>query len=246
VTGSPDRKDPAVLVVDDDPLFVDSLRYVLQTEGYEVRVASSGQAAVMEARLGGLQAILLDIGLPDVEGYTVCKRLREFSDVPIIMVTGRRRETDKISGLDSGADDYITKPVSAGELLARIRALRRRAVRVDRSDTRTLTAGPVRLDPEVHQVWVAGQPVDLTSREFSLLDYLLRNAGRAVPRSELFAAVWGSDFFGEERALDVYVHSLRRKIERNPDRPTLLRTVRGLGYRLDASEAGDETDSPRH
>jgi DNA-binding response OmpR family regulator len=241
MTGATGRKDPAVLVVDDDPLFVDSLRYVLEAEGYAVRVASSGEAAIEEARRGGLEAILLDIGLPDVEGRTVCRRLREFCDVPIVMVTGRRQESEKIAGLDSGADDYVTKPVAAGELLARIRALRRRAVRVDRNDARTLVVGPIQLDPAVHGVQVSGQPVELTSREYTLLDYLMRNAGRALHRAELFAAVWGPDFYGEERALDVYVHSLRRKIERVPDRPALIRTIRGIGYRLAAPEKSDES-----
>jgi DNA-binding response OmpR family regulator len=238
MTGPVNATGRTVLIVDDDPLFADALRFILEAEGYAVRIAASGEAAIQEARLGCVQVILLDIGLPDIEGCTVCARLREFCDVPIVMVTGRRQERDKIAGLDSGADDYVTKPVAAGELLARIRALRRRVVRADRSDLQPLAAGPVRLDPVAHEIRVRGQLIELTSREYALLEYLLRNVGRAIPRAELFVAVWGPDFFGEERALDVYVHSLRRKIESEPDRPALLQTVRGVGYRLASSEEG--------
>ena len=225
-------KKRTALIVDDDALFVDSLRFLLEQEGYQVRVASSGEAALQEASRGGLDVVLLDVGLPAMGGYAVCRRLREFTDVPIVMVTGRRQEVDKIVGLDSGADDYVTKPIASGELLARLRAVLRRARRSANPRGTTLLCGPIRLHREAHEVWVRGERVDLTPREFALLEYFLCHAGRVVHRQDLLAHVWGPEFYGEERVLDVYVHALRRKIEPDPDRPTYLQTVRGIGYKL--------------
>jgi two-component system, OmpR family, response regulator RegX3 len=222
-----------ILVVDDDPLFVDSLVYLLQQEGYAALVAPSAEEALGRVKENP-DLVLLDIGLPGLGGVAACRRIRAESDVPIIMITGRRQEADKIVGLDAGADDYVTKPIAAGELLARVRAVlrRKRAEPVHQSES-AYACGSIRVDAQRRQVLVDGASVELTPREYDLLLYLLRNQGRVMSRQDILDAVWGPNFFGEEKALDVYISQLRRKVEADVTSPRYIHTVRGVGYRLE-------------
>jgi DNA-binding response OmpR family regulator len=227
-----------VLVVEDDHLQAQSLAFILRQEGYAVDLAADGGAALARARvLPGPDLVLLDVALPDLSGVEVARRIRLVSPVPIVLVTARREESDKIVGLDAGADDYVTKPFSAGELLARVRAQLRRG---PGTPAAPFVVGTLRIDPAARRVTVAGRPVALSAREFDILRLLAEAGGRVVARERLFAGVWGEGFFGEERALDVYVHTLRQKIEPDPAHPRFVRTVRGIGYRL-----ADEPDPDR-
>jgi two-component system, OmpR family, response regulator RegX3 len=222
-----------ILVVDDDPLFVDSLVYLLQQEGYAALVAPSAEEALGRVKENP-DLVLLDIGLPGLGGVAACRRIRAESDVPIIMITGRRQEADKIVGLDAGADDYVTKPIAAGELLARVRAvLRRKRAEPVRQSESAYACGSIRVDAQRRQVLVDGASVELTPREYDLLLYLLRNQGRVMSRQDILDAVWGPNFFGEEKALDVYISQLRRKVEADVTSPRYIHTVRGVGYRLE-------------
>ena len=224
-----------ILLVDDDPLLTDSLGYILKQEGYSVLVAATGGEALTRAGRDAPDLVLLDVSLPDLSGVEVCRRLQGSSTAPVIMLTARRQESDKIVGLDAGADDYITKPFAIGELLARVRAGLRRTRQEARPAPR-IEVGDLVVDVAAHRVLVDGRPVELSAREFELLRLLAESAGRVVTRRRLFDTVWGPDFFGDERALDVYVRLLRKKIEADPDRPNYIRTVRGVGYRLSAPE----------
>jgi DNA-binding response OmpR family regulator len=224
-----------ILLVDDDPLLTDSLGYILKQEGYSVLVAATGGEALTRAGRDAPDLVLLDVSLPDLSGVEVCRRLQGSSTAPVIMLTARRQESDKIVGLDAGADDYITKPFAIGELLARVRAGLRRTRQEARPAPR-IEVGDLVVDVAAHRVLVDGRPVELSAREFELLRLLAESAGRVVTRRRLFDTVWGPDFFGDERALDVYVRLLRKKIEADPDRPSYIRTVRGVGYRLSAPE----------
>ena len=224
-----------ILLVDDDPLLTDSLGYILKQEGYSVLVAATGGEALTRAGRDAPDLVLLDVSLPDLSGVEVCRRLQGSSTAPVIMLTARRQESDKIVGLDAGADDYITKPFAIGELLARVRAGLRRTRQEARPAPR-IEVGDLVVDVAAHRVLVDGRPVELSAREFELLRLLAESAGRVVTRRRLFDTVWGPDFFGDERALDVYVRLLRKKIEADPDRPSYIRTVRGVGYRLTAPE----------
>jgi len=223
-----------VLVVEDEDSFSDALSYMLRKEGFEVSVATTGPQALTEFDRTGADIVLLDLNLPEMSGTDVCRNLRTRSHVPIIMVTARDAEIDKVVGLEIGADDYVTKPYSPRELVARIRAvLRRNAAEVVEAAAPTLSAGPVRMDVERHVVSVGGETVPLPLKEFELLELLLRNAGRVLTRGQLIDRVWGADYVGDTKTLDVHVKRLRAKIEPDPSNPRHLVTVRGLGYKFE-------------
>jgi two-component system response regulator RegX3 len=223
-----------VLVVEDEESFSDALSYMLRKEGFEVSVAATGTSALTEFDRSGADIVLLDLMLPEMSGTEVCRQLRQRSAVPIIMVTARDSEIDKVVGLEIGADDYVTKPYSPRELVARIRAVLRRQI-VDAADLSapTLAAGPVRMDVERHVVTVGGEAVQLPLKEFELLELLLRNAGRVLTRGQLIDRVWGADYVGDTKTLDVHVKRLRSKVEPEPSTPRYIVTVRGLGYKFE-------------
>jgi len=225
-----------VLVVEDEESFSDALSYMLRREGFDAVVASTGPDALAEFDRGGADIVLLDLMLPGLPGTEVCRQLRARSGVPIIMLTAKDGEIDKVVGLELGADDYVTKPYSARELVARIRAvLRRRGESTETGSTEAvLEAGPVRMDVERHVVAMDGEPVGLPLKEFDLLEFLLRNTGRVLTRAQLIDRVWGSDYVGDTKTLDVHVKRLRAKLEPDPANPQYLLTVRGLGYKFDA------------
>jgi two-component system response regulator RegX3 len=198
-----------------------------------VSVADDGPAALEEFERNGADLVLLDLMLPGLPGTEVCRRLRSRSNVPVIMLTAKDGEIDKVVGLELGADDYVTKPYSSRELVARVRAVLRRGSEPEQSSVATVEAGPVRMDIERHVVTVAGQPVAMPLKEFELLELLLRNAGRVLTRMQLIDRVWGSDYVGDTKTLDVHVKRLRGKIEPDPASPRHLVTVRGLGYKFE-------------
>ncbi|MEH0935923.1 response regulator transcription factor [Micromonospora psammae] len=223
-----------VLVVEDEESFSDALSYMLRKEGFEVSVAATGPSALTEFDRTGADIVLLDLMLPEMSGTEVCRQLRQRSHVPIIMVTARDSEIDKVVGLEIGADDYVTKPYSPRELVARIRAvLRRQSAEVTDSGAPSLSAGPVRMDIERHVVTVDGAAVQLPLKEFELLELLLRNAGRVLTRGQLIDRVWGADYVGDTKTLDVHVKRLRSKVEPEPSAPRYIVTVRGLGYKFE-------------
>ncbi|MBD0671164.1 response regulator [Kitasatospora sp. NPDC091335] len=227
-----------VLVVEDEESFSDALSYMLRKEGFEVAVAATGPDALEQFERNGADLVLLDLMLPGLPGTEVCRQLRVRSNVPVIMVTAKDSEIDKVVGLEIGADDYVTKPYSTRELVARIRAvLRRRGEDGGAGDNGSgpgaLEAGPVRMDVDRHVVTVDGAKVDLPLKEFDLLEMLLRNAGRVLTRMQLIDRVWGADYVGDTKTLDVHVKRLRAKIEPDPGAPRYLVTVRGLGYKFE-------------
>ncbi|MGN6608233.1 MAG: response regulator [Jatrophihabitans sp.] len=222
-----------VLVVEDEESFSDALSYMLRREGYEVEVAPTGIEALSTFDRSGADLVLLDVMLPGLSGTEVCRELRSRSHVPIIMVTARDSEVDKVVGLELGADDYVTKPFSSRELVARIRAVLRRGVEPEELIAGVVEAGPVRMDVERHVVTVDGRTVSLPLKEFDLLELLLRNAGRVLTRGQLIDRVWGADYVGDTKTLDVHVKRLRSKIEPDPANPKYLVTVRGLGYKFE-------------
>ncbi len=223
-----------VLVVEDEESFSDALSYMLRREGYETVVAADGVEALAEFDRAGADIVLLDLMLPGLSGTEVCRSLRARSSVPIIMLTAKDAEIDKVVGLELGADDYVTKPYSARELVARIRAVLRRGAEAELPADSSLAAGPVRLDVDRHVVAVDGRPVALPLKEFDLLELLLRNAGRVLTRGQLIDRVWGADYVGDTKTLDVHVKRLRAKLEPDPANPRYLLTVRGLGYKFEA------------
>jgi two-component system, OmpR family, response regulator RegX3 len=231
-----------VLIVEDEEDFADPLAFLLRKEGFSPAVATTGSEALEEFDRNGADIVLLDLMLPGMSGTDVCKQLRSRSAVPVIMVTARDSEIDKVVGLELGADDYVTKPYSARELIARIRAVLRRGAEASDGPVSTvaaagpvvLEAGPVRMDVERHIVTVDGHEVGLPLKEFDLLEYLLRNVGRVLTRGQLIDRVWGADYVGDTKTLDVHVKRLRSKIEQDPSSPRHLLTVRGLGYKYDA------------
>jgi two-component system response regulator RegX3 len=223
-----------ILVVEDEVSYSDPLSYLLRREGYEVEVAETGPAALEEFDRAGADLVLLDLMLPGLSGTDVCRALRQRSSVPVIMLTAKDSEIDKVVGLEIGADDYVTKPYSSRELLARIKAVLRRRAEPGDLLPATLEAGPVRMDVERHVVTVNGEPASMPLKEFELLEMLLRNTGRVLTRMQLIDRVWGSDYVGDTKTLDVHVKRLRAKIEPDPATPTYLVTVRGLGYKLEA------------
>jgi len=222
-----------VLVVEDEDSISDPLSYMLRREGFEVTVAENGPDALREFERNGADLVLLDLMLPGLSGTEVCRSLRQKSNVAIIILTARDSEVDKVVGLELGADDYVTKPFSHRELLARVRAVLRRGADTEELLSPTIEAGPVRLDVERHTVAVNGAPVALPLKEFDLLELLLRNSGRVLTRGQLIDRVWGSDYVGDTKTLDVHVKRLRSKIEPDPANPKFLLTVRGLGYKFD-------------
>ncbi len=222
-----------ILVVEDEESLSDPLQYLLQREGFDVDVVADGEEAVRHFDLHGADLVLLDLMLPGLPGTEVCRQVRARSNVPVIMLTAKDSEIDKVVGLELGADDYVTKPYSARELVARIRAVLRRQGEPEELVSATVEAGPVRMDVERHVVTVAGERVALPLKEFELLEMLLRNAGRVMTRGQLIDRVWGSDYVGDTKTLDVHVKRLRSKIESDPARPAHLVTVRGLGYKFE-------------
>jgi two-component system response regulator RegX3 len=228
------RRVTRVLVVEDEESFSDALSYMLRREGYDVDSAATGTEALQIFDRTGADLVLLDLMLPGLSGTEVCRELRSRSHVPIIMVTARDSEVDKVVGLELGADDYVTKPFSSRELVARIRAVLRRGGEPEDLMLNVVEAGPVRLDIERHVVTVDGQQVQLPLKEFDLLELLLRNAGRVLTRGQLIDRVWGADYVGDTKTLDVHVKRLRAKIEPDPASPKYLVTVRGLGYKFES------------
>ena len=222
-----------VLVVEDEESFSDALSYMLRREGYEVEVAANGPDALTAFDRAGADMVLLDMMLPGLSGTEVCRSLRAKSQVPIIIVTARDAEVDKVVGLELGADDYVTKPFSSRELVARIRAVLRRGSEPEELMASTVEAGPVRMDVERHVVSVDGEQTPMPLKEFDLLELLLRNAGRVLTRGQLIDRVWGADYVGDTKTLDVHVKRLRSKIEPDPANPKYLVTVRGLGYKFE-------------
>ncbi|SDB98376.1 two-component system, OmpR family, response regulator RegX3 [Sanguibacter gelidistatuariae] len=225
-----------ILVVEDEESYREPLTYQLTREGFDVVAVATGPEALAAYDAGGADLVLLDLMLPGLSGTEVCRELRQRGDVPVIMLTAKDGEIDKVVGLELGADDYVTKPYSFRELLARVRAvLRRRQPAPEPGDDPAedlLTAGPVQMDVERHVVTVRGEVVSLPLKEFDLLEFLLRNAGRVLTRGQLIDRVWGSDYVGDTKTLDVHVKRLRAKVEADPATPELLLTVRGLGYKF--------------
>ncbi len=224
-----------ILVVEDEASFSEALKYLLGREGFEVVVAESGTQALEIFDETNPDLLLLDLMLPGVSGTEVCRIIRAKSQVPIIMLTAKDSEIDKVVGLEIGADDYVTKPYSSPELIARMRAvLRRNADPAERTESSSLfTAGPVVLDIERHIVTINGEVVAFPLKEFELLEYLLRNIGRVLTRTQIIDRVWGSDYVGDTKTLDVHIKRLRAKIEVDRANPVFIQTVRGLGYKLD-------------
>ncbi|MFW0785957.1 response regulator transcription factor [Gordonia sp. CPCC 206044] len=224
-----------VLIVEDEESLADPLAFLLRKEGFEASIVNDGSQALPTFERVSPDIVLLDLMLPGMSGTEICKVLRARSSVPVIMVTARDSEIDKVVGLELGADDYVTKPYSARELIARIRAVLRRGGDVGEEDLSVgiLEAGPVRMDVDRHIVSVNGDGVTLPLKEFDLLEYLLRNAGRVLTRGQLIDRVWGADYVGDTKTLDVHVKRLRSKIEPDPGNPKHLVTVRGLGYKFE-------------
>ena len=224
-----------ILLVEDESALSEPLSFLLEREGYEVVVTEDGPSAINEFDQNGADLILLDLMLPGIPGTEVCREIRTRSTVPIIMLTAKDSEVDIVVGLELGADDYITKPYSTRELVARIRAVLRRHEDQSATDVDTmLTAGTVRMDVERHAVTVSGELVNMPLKEFELLEFLLRNAGRVLTRGQLIDRVWGTDYFGDTKTLDVHIKRIRSRIEAAPSEPVMLVTVRGLGYRFEA------------
>jgi two-component system response regulator RegX3 len=223
-----------ILVVEDEESLSEAIAFLLSKEGFEVEIAATGPSAIEKFELSGADLILLDLMLPGLSGTEVCRQIRAKSSVPIIMLTAKDSEIDKVVGLELGADDYVTKPYSSRELIARIRAVLRRG---DLSDSATevgvLSVGPVRLDIDRHIITVNGLPVSLPLKEFELLEFLMRNAGRVLTRIQLIDRVWGSDYVGDTKTLDVHIKRLRAKIEKDPANPEYIQTVRGMGYKME-------------
>jgi two-component system response regulator RegX3 len=225
-----------ILVVEDEESLSEAIAFLLSKEGFEVDIASTGPAAIEKFELNGADLILLDLMLPGLSGTEVCRQIRTKSSVPIIMLTAKDSEIDKVVGLELGADDYVTKPYSSRELIARIRAVLRRGEMIEgNTEVGILTVGPVRLDIDRHMITVNGLPVSLPLKEFELLEFLMRNAGRVLTRMQLIDRVWGSDYVGDTKTLDVHIKRLRAKIEKDPANPEFIQTVRGMGYKMERS-----------
>ena len=224
-----------ILIVEDEASFSEALAFLLGKEGFEVTVAEDGQQAVDKFAKEGADLILLDLMIPIISGIEVCRIIRTTSQVPIIMLTAKDAEIDKVVGLELGADDYVTKPYSSRELIARIKAVLRRGI-IDESidgESGVHTVAGIKLDTGKHQVTINGEVVALPLKEFELLEFLMRNAGRVLTRSQLIDRVWGGDYYGDTKTLDVHIKRLRAKIEADPANPVLIQTIRGLGYKLE-------------
>ncbi|NQW64896.1 MAG: response regulator transcription factor [Actinobacteria bacterium] len=223
-----------ILIVEDESSFSEALEFLLSKEGFSIVSAANGSEAITKFEQGGIDLVLLDLMIPEISGTEVCRQIRAKSKVPIIMLTAKDSEVDKVVGLELGADDYVTKPYSTRELVARIRAvLRRNSGESAIGDIGIMTAGPVRMDTDRHQVTVNGVNVSLPLKEFELLEFLMRNSGRVLTRVQLIDRVWGSDYVGDTKTLDVHIKRLRAKIEVDPANPIFIQTVRGLGYKLE-------------
>jgi two-component system response regulator RegX3 len=226
-----------ILVVEDEESLAEAISFLLSKEGFEVEMAATGPAAIEAFDKAGADLILLDLMLPGLSGTEVCRQIRTKSAVPIIMLTAKDSEIDKVVGLELGADDYVTKPYSSRELIARIRAVLRRGELLDSTvEVGVLTVGPVRLDIDRHIISVNGSPISLPLKEFELLEFLMRNSGRVLTRMQLIDRVWGSDYVGDTKTLDVHIKRLRAKIETDPANPELIQTVRGMGYKMERTE----------
>jgi two-component system response regulator RegX3 len=222
-----------ILIVEDERSLSEPLAYMLEREGYETVIVDDGTQAVAEFESNGADLILLDLMLPGLSGTEVCRQVRTHSQVPIIMLTAKDSEVDIVVGLELGADDYVTKPYSTRELLARIRAVMRRRVD-DEVDDSIIEIGTVRMDLERHTVSIDGREIAMPLKEYDLLEVLMRNAGRVLTRGQLIDRVWGEDYFGDTKTLDVHIKRIRSRIEETPSEPRVLVTVRGLGYRFEA------------
>ena len=222
-----------ILIVEDEPSLSEPLAYLLGREGYETVIAADGLAAVVEFDRNGADLVLLDLMLPGLSGTEVCREIRTRSSVPIIMLTAKDSEVDIVVGLELGADDYVTKPYSTRELLARMRAVLRRKTEPETENDAVIEIGEVRMDLERHTLSVAGVDTAIPLKEFELLELLMRNAGRVLTRGQLIDRIWGADYFGDTKTLDVHIKRIRSRIERTPAEPTMLVTVRGLGYRFE-------------
>jgi DNA-binding response OmpR family regulator len=222
-----------ILVVDDEPTLVATVRYNLERDGYQVMTAADGEAALASARAHKPDLILLDVMLPGMDGFEVCRVLRREMATPILMLTAKTDEVDKVVGLELGADDYVSKPFGMRELLARVRALLRRAETPVQADAESLTAGDLTIDLKRREATRDGQRIALKPKEYDLLVFLLRNRARAFTRDQILNQIWGYDFVGDTRTVDVHMRWLRQKIEDDPANPTRLITVRGVGYRFD-------------
>jgi two-component system, OmpR family, response regulator RegX3 len=225
-----------VLIVEDEPALADSIKYGLEREGFECTALADGVKAVEYVRSWRPDLVLLDLMLPGMPGTDVCREIRRIGRTPIVMVTAKDTEADKVLGLELGADDYITKPFSMRELIARVRAVLRRTGTIVEPEERpvALTVGPVEMDTDRHEVRIRGAIVEMPPKEFALLEVLMRRAGKLMTREALIAQVWGEDYYGDTRTLDVHIKRLRAKIEEDPRNPMHVRTVRGLGYRFEA------------
>ena len=223
-----------ILIVEDESSFSDALEFLLGKEGFSVITAATGTEALKKFEQGGIDLILLDLMIPEISGTEVCRQIRAKSKVPIIMLTAKDSEVDKVVGLEIGADDYVTKPYSARELVARINAvLRRNGSESTTVESGVITVQGIRMDIDRHQVSVNGIPVSLPLKEFELLEFLMRNAGRVLTRIQLIDRVWGSDYVGDTKTLDVHIKRIRAKIEDDPANPKIIQTVRGLGYKME-------------
>ena len=222
---------PKILVVDDEKVLVKGIKFNLENDGYQVAVGYDGEEAVERARNGNFDLIMLDLMMPKIDGLQACMRIREFSNVPIIMLTARSEDTDKLIGFEYGADDYITKPFNILEVKARIRALLRRAGMTEQKDERLIT-GHITLDPESRSAWKEEENVELTAKEFDLMELLMRNPGRVYSRENLLNVVWGYEYVGDYRTVDVHVRRLREKLEQDPANPQYILTKWGVGYYL--------------
>ena len=222
-----------ILLVEDEKTLADTLRYNLEREGYSVIAVGDGVQALEHARADQPDLVILDVMLPRLDGFSVCRILRQESDLPIMMLTARQDEIDRIAGLELGADDYVLKPFSLGELLARVRAILRRSDRRPSNNRQILEAGDLRIDTGSRRAWRAGQEITLSQKEFDLLVCLVRNHGIALSRDVLLERVWGYDFIGDSRTVDVHIRWLREKVEADPSKPAFIQTVRGVGYRFE-------------
>ncbi|OUQ81109.1 response regulator transcription factor [Flavonifractor sp. An100] len=232
-----------ILVVDDEQVLVKGIKFNLEHEGYQVETGYDGEQAVEMAREGGFDLIILDLMMPKVDGLQACMRIREFSNVPVIMLTAKGEDSDKIMGFECGADDYITKPFNILELKARVRALLRRAGAAEKEKKRSdseLVLGHIRLDTGERSAWKDGKIVELTAKEFDLMELLMRNPGRVYSRENLLNVVWGYEYIGDYRTVDVHVRRLREKLELDPANPEYIRTKWGVGYYL--SSHGEERE----
>jgi two-component system response regulator RegX3 len=226
-----------ILIIEDEVSFSEALSFLLEKEGFETRVAETGKQGIAAFNENQYDLVLLDLMIPEISGIDVCRTIRTSSNIPIIMLTAKDSEVDKVVGLELGADDYVTKPYSARELVARIKAVLRRGVSDDSGNSESIgihSVGGIRMDIERHQVTVKGALIPLPLKEFELLEFLMRNSGRVLTRGQLIDRVWGGDYYGDTKTLDVHIKRLRSKIEEDPANPVLIQTIRGLGYKFEA------------